>query len=235
MPSVRAELPMFGVAADRREAVIAIGGSVALTILYAQIASHLDTPTSRLEFWSLAFSFACVWLSRTENIFSMHTGIASSILMGIFLLRVDIVAQGWIQFAYYVPIQLYGWWVWCRGGSGRTELPVSRLNKREWIVWVLGFAVVWIATYVLFDAVYVSPRYLMWDTSIVAGSIVAQILMMIKKVDCWIFWLIPVNVSSIVFYGFTNVPAFVVMYVIFLLNAVFGLQNWVALHQADSR
>ena len=51
--------------------------------------------------------------------------------MGIFLIRIEVVAQGWLQFVYYVPIQLYGWWVWCQGGESKTELLVSKLNIIE--------------------------------------------------------------------------------------------------------
>ena len=134
MTPIRQRKPLFGTTSDKKEALVALAGSFLLTLLYRTVAKELDTETSYLEFWSLVFSFSCVWLSRTENIYSMHAGILSSIYMGIFLLQIELVGQGWIQFVYYIPIQLYGWWAWCRGGEQKTELPVTRLNSKTWLV-----------------------------------------------------------------------------------------------------
>jgi hypothetical protein len=70
MTPVRQRKPLFGTTADKKEAAISLGGSLLLTLLYTTVAKQLDTTTSALEFWSLVFSFSCVWLSRTENIYS---------------------------------------------------------------------------------------------------------------------------------------------------------------------
>ena len=235
MTTPRARLPLFGTAHDKLEAVVSVIGSVLLTQTYVWLAEMLDTHTSTLEYWSLAFSFACVWLSRTENLFSMHTGIISSVYMGVFLLRVDLVGQGWIQFAYYVPVQLYGWWIWCRGGEGKTELPVSRLNPRSWIGYTTLFLLLWISTRIAFGLIYDSPRLIWWDTSIVSASIVAQSLMTLKKIESWIFWFFPVNVSSLILYVHTGLPAFALMYCVFMGNAAWGWAVWLRTYRFESR
>ncbi|CAB4654935.1 unannotated protein [freshwater metagenome] len=233
MTPVRHHKPLFGTSSDRKEAAISLGGSLLLTLLYTTIARELDTTTSALEFWSLVFSFSCVWLSRTENIYSMHAGIVSSVCMGTFLLQIELVGQGWIQFVYYIPIQLYGWWAWCRGGEQKTELPVTRLNQKNWVLTISGFAAIWLGTRILFGAIYENPQYIWWDTSIVAASIAAQSLMTLKKVESWMFWFFPVNVSSIVLYLYTDVPAFAVMYTVFLANAAWGWRQWTNSHKKD--
>jgi len=179
-----------------------------------------------LEFWSLIFSFACVWLSRTENVHSMSTGIVSVVLMGIFLLRIGLVGQGWLQFVYYVPIQIYGWWAWCRGGVGRTELAVTRLSPKQWAGIVILFISTWAGFYGLFNFLYEDPQFLIWDTSIVSASFIAQVLMTRKKVECWYLWTIPVNVSAVLLYWRASVPAFSFLYLIFLINAAFGWRQW---------
>lgn len=226
MAVTRAHVSFFGTAADKRDLIIAVLGSWVLTELYSRIAKSMETPTSYLEYCSLVFSFACVWLSRKENVFSMHTGIVSSVYMGIFLLRVELVGQGWLQFAYYVPIQLYGWWIWCRGGSDKTELPVSRLKTAGWFGYGAVFLLIWLASRVTFGFIYDDPRLVWWDTSIVAASIVAQSLMTMKKIESWLVWMFPVNVSSIFLYIHTDLPAFALMYTLFLLNAAWGWSDW---------
>lgn len=220
------KLSFWGTSSNQLETAAILGASFFLTLLYSFIANRLETPTSKLEFWSLVFSFACVWLSRTENVLSMATGVVSVVLMGIFLLQVDLVGQGWLQFVFYVPIQLFGWWSWCRGGEGRTELKIGRLVLSGWVLSISFFFLTWVFFALLFDTLYELPQYLIWDTSIVASSVVAQILMTRKKVECWFFWTFPVNVSALLLYWRADVPAFSFLYLVFLLNAYFGWRQW---------
>lgn len=219
-------LSLFGSKENKSEALYALAGSALVTLMYVFVARSLETTTSQLEFWSLIFSFACVWLSRTENVHSMSTGIVSVVLMGIFLLRIGLVGQGWLQFVYYVPIQIYGWWAWCRGGVGRTELAVTRLALMQWAGIVVLFIATWAGFYGLFNVLYEDPQFLIWDTSIVSASFIAQILMTRKKVECWYLWTIPVNVSAVLLYWRASVPAFSFLYLIFLVNAAFGWRQW---------
>ena len=220
------KLSFWGTSSNQLETAAILGASFFLTLLYSFIANRLETPTSKLEFWSLVFSFACVWLSRTENVLSMATGVVSVVLMGIFLLQADLVGQGWLQFVFYVPIQLFGWWSWCRGGEGRTELKIGRLVLSGWVLSISFFFLTWVFFALLFDTLYELPQYLIWDTSIVASSVVAQILMTRKKVECWFFWTFPVNVSALLLYWRADVPAFSFLYLVFLLNAYFGWRQW---------
>jgi nicotinamide mononucleotide transporter len=224
---VKAELvPLFGSTRDKSEVVYVLFGSALVTLSYVIVARSLGTSTSQLEFWSLIFSFSCVWLSRTENVHSMSTGIVSVVLMGIFLLQIELVGQGWLQFIYYVPVQFYGWWAWCRGGAGRTELPVTRLSAKQWASVSMLFVAAWSGFFLLFNFLYDDPQFLIWDTSIVSASFIAQILMTRKKVECWYFWTIPVNISAVFLYWRASVPAFSFLYLIFLVNAVFGWRQW---------
>jgi nicotinamide riboside transporter PnuC len=84
----------------------------------------------------------------------------------------------------------------------------------------------WAFLWVLFNAVYEEPAYLLWDTSIVAASVTAQSLMTIKKKESWWWWSIPVNVSSIALFVRTELWAFVFLYLIFMANSAWGWHQW---------
>lgn len=219
-------LPWFGTRPDQREALLGTLLAVVVTLAYVGVAGALGTPTTWIEGVSVAASLACVWLARTENIWSMPTGIVAVILMGWFFLNVGLVGQGWLQLAFYVPVQLIGWWAWARGGKDRTELRVSHLSVPGWAGATSLTVLLWLLCWVVFARLYDESLLLGWDTSVVGASIVAQLLMTVKKRECWLWWIVPVNISAIGLYAATGAWAFVFLYVVFLANAFWGAVHW---------
>jgi len=220
-------VPWTGTAQQRRNAVIGISGGLAVALLYAVVARFgFDTSTSQIEYWSLVASLACVWLCRTENVLANPSGIFAVVLTGIFFLRIGLPGQGWLQLGFYVPVQFVSWWSWCRGGAGGGELAVSRLRARGW-AFVMGAAIgIWATCWLVFRRLYGPMEWQGWDTSIVAASVVAQFLMTIKKLESWLWWQFPVNVSAIALYAVTDAWAFAFLYVVFLINAASGYRHW---------
>jgi len=222
-------LPLWGTRSDKTAALK--GGAVALglVLLYVFIAQIFNTPTSLIEGVSLWSSLACVWLARVENIWTMPYGLVAVLLLGWYLLGVGLVGQGWLQYLFYIPIQVYAWWKWCRGGQAKTELRVTRLNLKGWLLTISSLVAIWAGCWAVFGAIYEEAAWLAWDTSIVTSSIVAQSLMTWKKREAWWAWTVPVNISSIGLFIVTESYAFVFLYVIFLVNSVYG---WAAWHKA---
>lgn len=220
-------VPWAGTAAQRREAVAGLVGGLAVTVLYVLVAQYVfETPTTQIEYWSLAASLACVWLCRTENVLANPIGLVAVVLTGIYFLRIDLPGQGWLQLGFYVPIQFVSWWAWCRGGAGSTELKVSRLSVRGWAVVLAGALAAWAVCWLVFRELYGPLESQGWDTSIVAASVTAQLLMTAKKLESWLWWQLPVNVSALALYAVTDAWAFAFLYVVFLLNATSGFMLW---------
>lgn len=92
-----------------------------ITLLYVAAVERWspDLSPTGLEIFGTATSLACVWLTRTQNIWSVIYGLLSVVAMGIFFFDIDLVGQGWLHLGYYIPIQFVGWWAWLRGGAGR--------------------------------------------------------------------------------------------------------------------
>ncbi len=222
----RATLPWFGTRRDQLEALATGVGALLVTATYVLVARGFDTLTTAVEAVSLWASLACVWLARVENIWCMPYGLASVVLLGWYLLDIELVGQGWLQYVFYVPVQMVGWWAWSRGGTGRTELPVTRLVARSWLGVLAAFMALWAVVWVVFDQLYDSPAYLGWDSSITAASVTAQSLMTWKKRESWLFWTAPVNVSAIGLFAVTEAWAFVFLYSVFLVNSVWGVRTW---------
>ena len=222
-----AAVPWTGTSMQRRAAVVGLVGGLAVTAVYVVVARYVfDTATTQIEFWSLVASLACVWLCRTENVLANPIGVVAVVLSGIYFLRIDLPGQGWLQLGFYVPIQFVSWWAWCRGGAGGTELKVTRLDVRGWAFVLTGALAAWAICWLVFRELYGPLAWQGWDTSIVAASVTAQLLMTAKKLESWLWWQLPVNVSAIGLYAVTGAWAFGFLYVVYLINAMSGFALW---------
>lgn len=223
----RRAVPWTGTQSMRREAVVGLVGGLVVTSIYVVVVQRIfGTATTRLEFGSLVTSLACVWLCRTENVLANPIGVIAVVLTGIYFLGIALPGQGWLQLGFYVPVQFVGWWAWCRGGAGGTELDVTRLSRNWWAVVVAGAIAAWAACWIGFRWLYGPLEWMAWDTSIVAASITAQLLMTAKKLECWVWWQVPVNLSAIALYAVTGAWAFAFLYIVYLANATSGFLLW---------
>lgn len=178
------------------------------------------------EFIGTATALACVLLTRLQNKWCWPLGILSVVAMGAVFWRAGLIGQAWLHILYYLPIQFWGWWNWANGGANRTELPVSMLNWAERAVWAVAILLFTL----LFGRVLVAgwdrAIHTYWDASIVAASVIAQFLLSRKKVEAWLLWLLPVNVSAILLYATAGLYMFSALYAIFLVNAGYALWQW---------
>ena len=67
----------------------------------------------------------------------------------------------------------------------------------------------------------------MWDASIVAASVAAQLLLTTKRIESWWLWLIPIDLSAILLYLRSGAEMFAALYALYLVLASLGLHNWV--------
>ena len=124
----------------------------------------------------------------------------------------------------YAVLQGYGWWLWTRGGSSQTCVQVSRLSQQGMMIslatgaagaLVLGYLM---ATFT--DAV--AP----WkDAALSAFSLVAQVWMAQKRVECWPLWVI-LDLLFVALFVQQGLYPTAALYGLFTLLAVNGWLTW---------
>lgn len=229
--------PAWGTSADQVGAVRA-GGLAAIAVAAYTAAAHRYAPQfapTGLELFGTWSSLACVWLTRRQNIWSMPYGIVSVVLMGLFFFDIELVGQGWLHLGFYIPVQFVGWWLWIRGGAGRTDLPVSWMSWRARGLTVLGIALGTVVLAWLFGELHGPTPYPLWDAEIVAASVAAQLLLITKRVESWFVWLLPIDVAAIGLYLRTDATMFAALYALYLVIATAGLVDWMKAHRAQRR
>lgn len=220
--------PWFGRPWEHRQAAVAGVGSFAACTLYWLGTKRFapEVVPGLVEFTATATSLWSVWITQRRNVLALPVGLVSVVLMGWFFRDIGLIGQTWLQWGYYVPVQIWAWWAWTRGGENHGELIVTRLSIVGRSAAASAVVAGTIAAGWLLDAGWEDSLYTYWDASIVAASVVAMVLLSKKKVESWWLWIGPVNVSAIGLYVATDAYMFAALYGLFLVMAFVGLARW---------
>jgi nicotinamide mononucleotide transporter len=172
--------------------------------------------------------FSVVYAIRNK-IATWPWGIVSVILFGkIFLDAKDPLNAG-LQVLYYLPISIYGWYIWLRGGPKHADdLPVTTISNRARVVWIFATVV----TSVLLGAIeahYKKSDLPFTDATTTVISIVAQYLQTRKKFENWITWIVVDIIYAFWMFPKQHLMGLATLYVLFLIMAFQGAYQWWAI------
>lgn len=179
-------------------------------------------PMSLTEVLGFVTGAACVWLTVKENIWNWPIGIANSIFFIFLFWGARLYADMGLQ-VVYVILGVLGWYWWLTGGENKTELPVSRIGKKEALV--LAFLVV-AATYFMTQFLQsVNDAAPFWDALTTILSLAAQYMLTKKYLENWYVW-ITADVIYIALYIYKDLYLTGLLYLIFLGMCLVGLREW---------
>ena len=125
---------------------------------------------------------------------------------------------------FFFAVQLWGWAAWARAGglSGTVAVASMPVDERwRWIAGVALASVVW-GTMVAALTSAVQPY---WDGTIAMGSIAAQILLVQRRIENWVGWIL-VDALAIGLYANRALWLTAGLYALFLLMSILGLREW---------
>src|SRR5687768_2347421 len=191
---------------------------------------------SYLEFFGTLAGAIAVWLSAKANIWSWPIGIVNVVLFFFLFYHVPLYPDMFLQVFFFVT-NLMGWWRWANPKPGeedrKNELMVSYMDRRQFgfimLIGVLGtyvFGTFAKNLHEFFPTIFSLPSAFPYaDSFVTVMSIVTTFLMIQKKVECWIIWII-VDVIATYLYFAKGIKFVGIEYLIFCFIALFGLLNW---------
>ena len=175
-----------------------------------------------LEFAANVVTALSVLLAGRNSVHTWWSGIIGCILFALLFYQVKLYADVALQ-GFFVVTSVLGWYQWLHGRDGRERV----ITQTAWTVLVAmlitGMVVTFIYGYVLHH--YTDAYAPFIDSAVLAFSVLAQLLLMQRRVETWLFWLI-VNSIAIPLYASRELYFTAALYSVYWVNAVVAWYGW---------
>lgn len=180
----------------------------------------------RVNYFEIAANFFYVvstFFASRNSIHTWWTGIISCLLFLITFLQVKLYADVTLQL-FFIATCIYGWRDWRKGGKNKTPLPITKIKIKHFLFYVTAAAIVTLLYgFILFKITDAS--YPFWDSTILAFSILGQLLIMKRKFENWYMWFV-VDSIAIPLYFSKGLHLTALLYVFLLIIGIYGYFNW---------
>ena len=186
--------------------------------------------TSPLELAANAFTAAAILLAGRNNVHTWWTGIVGCALFGLLFARNRLYADVVLQM-FFVSTGLLGWWRWLHGNNG-APLPITHAGWRS-LAWMIPAGIAATAAYGALLHFYTNAYAPFIDSAVLVFSIIAQLLMMQRRIENWPVWLM-VNTIAVPLYYSRGLHLTAFLYLCFWVNAIVSWVWWTRLAQREA-
>jgi nicotinamide mononucleotide transporter len=190
-------------------------------------------PMSYVELFGTMLTLWSVWLIAKRRVLTWPVGIVSSVLFLVLFYQIKLYSDT-IEQIYYIITNIYGWWAWEKSPQDNGQVIGVRYSHRnrvtQWIVLTLIVSAIvgylMSRIHLLLPTQFPEPAAFPYlDALTTIMSFTATWLMIQKKVECWIYWII-VDVIGIGLYFNKEVKFVALLYVVLLVLAINGFWLW---------
>lgn len=191
---------------------------------------------SYIEFFGTVFSIWCVWLVARAKILSWPIGIIGTVLYVLLFYQIHLYSD-MIEQAYFLITGFIGWYAWSQRKAAKADKPQLEIRvntlKQNLTYGGIVIAGTLVLTYIVSSLDNWLPQYFpveasfpLLDSFTTVMSFMAQWLLVRKKVESWVLWVI-VDIIGIWLYYTKGVKFISMEYVLFLGLASYGLWSWI--------
>jgi nicotinamide mononucleotide transporter len=176
------------------------------------------------EILAVLFGLAYVILAAKNNPWCWLWGIISCVLWAwvaydLYDLYIDALLQ-----IFYVGISIWGIYAWLYGGKESSELPITRLTKKEHFGWIsLGIGFTVLTGYFFDEYTPAAATYL--DAFTTVFSIITTYFVIKRKLENWLYWIV-IDAVYIYLYSSRGSILFTLLFAGYLVIAAVGYVKW---------
>lgn len=177
-----------------------------------------------LEIIAVCLGLANVGLLVRRSIWNYPFGMAMVTVYLFIFWEARLYAESLLQVFFFV-VQGWGWYLWAKAGGLDHAVAVRWMG---WPARIGALACVAVATGAIgwLMASFTDAALPYADAAIAGASVVAQILLSIRRVENWVLW-VAIDVGAIWLYIERDLHLTAGLYCAFLVLATLGLIQWV--------
>ncbi|MEG4407927.1 nicotinamide riboside transporter PnuC [Microcoleus sp. MON2_D5] len=199
-----------------------IGSAASIFVLLLSVQRFVPIQLDLIEAIAAIASAWSVWLLAKNNPVGWWIGLIGVIAYGAVFYQVKLYGEVALQ-SFYLITSLQAIYIWLRGGENSTEKPVCRISQRWLILTAVLVAVgVFGLRTVLISLGGAAP---FWDALTTILSAIAQLYLMERYLESWYLWIVA-DTIYVPLYASRGLYLTSILYAIFLLMAIHGLQNF---------
>ena len=183
---------------------------------------NLADPNFQLEIAANVMVAGSILLAGRNNVHTWWMGIVGCALFALVFEHNHLYADMVLQF-FFIAISVIGWWQWLRGDHG-APLPIARVRARAW-VWLVPVAVIGTFGYGWMLHRLTDAYAPFVDSGVLVLSVIAQFLMMRRKLESWWVWLLVDSIAVPLYYS-RGLHLTSILYVGFWINALVAYRHW---------
>ncbi len=170
------------------------------------------------EVFAVLFLLLSVGFAVKNNILTWPTGIISNVIYMYIFYNLNIFGNTFIQ-AVFILQSIDGWYKWKHNNTRK----ISELDTMDFTKTIIATVVLIFLVY--FFLVLTDSKSPILDSSTTAISIMGVILLSLKKVESWYFWILT-DIIYIWFFIKEGLYLSSLTYIIILILAIIGLIQW---------
>jgi nicotinamide mononucleotide transporter len=178
--------------------------------------------TDPLEIAATALTLVCVVLAVKRSLWQFPTGIVGTALGFFVFWKAGLISSAILQ-PIFIAVQVYGWWFWMRGDQSKA--PPIRTTPTTVVIGLCLLALAAAAAGAWTLETYAGAAMAQADAAILALSILAQILLSLKRIENWPVW-IAINALSVFVYASQQLWLYTALYAVLFFNAFWGWWEW---------
>ena len=175
-----------------------------------------------LEIFANGVTTISIFLAGRNSVHTWWTGITGCILFACLFAQTQLYADVVLQ-VFFVATSAIGWWQWLKGQAGH-PLAISRV-RLFMLMWMVPLGIIATLVYGGLLHAWTNAYAPFIDSAVLVFSVIAQLLLMQRRLETWIFWLL-VNSIAIPLYASRGLHLTAVLYSAYWVNAIVAWFSW---------
>lgn len=177
----------------------------------------------------------CVVLVAKGRIANYWVGIVNVVLYAIISYGYKYYGEVMLNAFYFLPMQFIGAYIWIKNKKPNSKgvVVIKSLSNNKRVLWSV-VSIVGVIVYGTFlKSIGGAMPYI--DAMSTVLSVIAMLLMAFRFFEQWVLWIVVDVVTVILWFVVManggNDVSILLMWVAYLVNAVYGLHNWVKMYR----